>query len=146
MQHREVGALVRADDARRQAAVLEQRDGDLVGVRDDVMVREDVAVRGIDDDAGACAFDLALARARRPARNRRIAAATRPAELRLSPLTLLVTEMLTTAGEIVSIIGAKRRQFAAGVLRRGGAVAPMASSSDERAKRLGRRGPCRLST
>ena len=44
LQHREVGAFVGADDARREAAVLEQRDGDLVGVRDDVVVREDVAV------------------------------------------------------------------------------------------------------
>ena len=106
LQHREIRAFVRADDARREAAVLEQRDGDLVGVRDDVMVRQDVAVGGVDDDARARAFDLALARPAAAPRSRRIAAATRLAESAARLGTLVVTAMLTTAGEIASIIGA----------------------------------------
>ena len=42
-----------------EAAILEQRHRDLVGVRDDVVIREDVALGGVDDDARAGAFDLA---------------------------------------------------------------------------------------
>ena len=61
LQHREVGAFVRADDPRREAAVLEQRDGNRVGVRDDVVVRQDVAVGCVDDDARARPFDLTFA-------------------------------------------------------------------------------------
>ena len=101
----EIRALVRADDARREAAVLDQRHRDLVGVRDDVVVREDIAVGGIDDDAGARAFDLAFAASGWPFE---VEESPQQLVLRICgpPATLLVTAMLTTAGEIASSIGA----------------------------------------
>ena len=69
------------------------------------MVREDVAIGGIDDDAGARALDLAF-----PLPGWPFEVEEAPQQLVLRscgpPVTLLVTAMLTTAGEIVSIIGA----------------------------------------
>ncbi len=58
---REIRAFVRADDFRRQAAVVEQRNRNLIRVLDDVMVRQNVALGRIDNDAGACGFDFVLA-------------------------------------------------------------------------------------
>ena len=63
LQHRDVGRLV----ARRRSsalicAVVEQRDGDFVGVLDHVRVGDDVAVLRIDDHARAGALELPLAR------------------------------------------------------------------------------------
>ncbi len=57
LDHGEVGGLVDADDARRAAEVLRvgiggELDVDLVGLLDDVIVGDDVAL-GVDDEAGA---------------------------------------------------------------------------------------------
>ena len=65
LNDREIGALVRADDFRGQASVIEQRDRDLVRVLDHVMVRKNVALGRIDDDARASGFDFVLALLRR---------------------------------------------------------------------------------
>ncbi len=61
LQHREVGAFVRADDLRAQAAVVRERDRDLVRVLDDVVVGEDEALLRVDDHARARRLDLAAA-------------------------------------------------------------------------------------
>ena len=52
----------RAAEHRRRALLAVDRDGDLVGVRDDVGVGEDVAV-GVEDDAGAGTLGVAGERA-----------------------------------------------------------------------------------
>jgi hypothetical protein len=53
-------ALVRADDLRREAAVVEQRHRDFVGILDHMEVGDDVAVLRVDDHAGACALKRPL--------------------------------------------------------------------------------------
>ena len=61
-QHREIGARVLEDEVGIELALVGERDLDLVGVLDDVIVGDDEA-GGVDDDAGAeRALDL-LARA-----------------------------------------------------------------------------------
>ena len=65
-QHREIGARVLEDEVRIELALVGERDLDLVGVLDDVIVGDDEA-GGVDDDAGAeRALDL-LARTARAA-------------------------------------------------------------------------------
>ena len=66
LQHRHIGGFVAADDLRLELPIVEQRDGDLVGVFDDVCVGDDVAVLRVDDDAGSGALKLTLPRARCP--------------------------------------------------------------------------------
>ena len=64
LQHRDVGALVGTDHLGREAAVVEQGDGDLARVLDDVVIGDDVAVLRVDDHAGARALELPLTRPR----------------------------------------------------------------------------------
>ena len=68
-EHRDVRALVRAHDLGLELDVVHERDRDFTRILDDVRVRHDVAVPGIDDDAGAGAaeFAVALLRIRRQA-------------------------------------------------------------------------------
>ncbi len=51
LQYRDVGAFVAADDFGGECAVVEQRDGDLTGVFNHMMISDDVAVLRVDDDA-----------------------------------------------------------------------------------------------
>ena len=64
LQNRDIRAFVAADDFGAESAVVEQRDGDLAGVLDHVMIGDDVAVLRVDDDARSCALELALTRLR----------------------------------------------------------------------------------
>ena len=65
-QHREIGALVLEHDLGLELALVGERDLDLVGILDDVVIGHDEP-GGIDDHAGAeRALDL-LARAAQPA-------------------------------------------------------------------------------
>jgi hypothetical protein len=50
--HRDVGRLIDPDDLRLILAAIVHLHGDLIGIRDDVRIGEDVAVRA-DDEAGA---------------------------------------------------------------------------------------------
>ena len=76
--------LSAADDLRLDLTVVEQRDGDFVGVLDDVRVGDDVAVACVDDHARAGALELPLAR--RQFRRIEEAAKERILEQRIAPL------------------------------------------------------------
>ena len=64
LQDGDVRAFVAADDLGGKGPVVEQRDGDFAGVLHHMMIGDDVAVLRVDDDAGARALELALARPR----------------------------------------------------------------------------------
>ena len=67
LQHRDVGLGVGADQFGLQLRAVGEIDLDLVGVGDDVVVGDDDALLGIDDEAGAERLHLLRRRRRRPA-------------------------------------------------------------------------------
>ena len=60
----DVGRSIRADDLCIEDFPVHRRDLDLVGLVNDVVVGQDIAVLGVDDDARTGARDLALPAAR----------------------------------------------------------------------------------
>ena len=59
LEHRDVGALVAAEDLRRQSRAVVHDDGDVRRFGDDVVVGDDVSGL-VDDEAGALRVDLAF--------------------------------------------------------------------------------------
>ncbi len=107
------------------------------------MVRQDVALGRVDDDAGASGFDFVLAFLR-CVRCVEIEEAFEELVIgeRIAPsVTLPLTEMFTTAGEIFSIIGARL-----GISRVAGCADAVAAASDAASttiKREPTNGDCR---
>jgi hypothetical protein len=58
LDYRDVGRGVRSHDLGIEGLIIESRDLNSVGVLDDMMIGQDVAVRRVDDDARAGALDL----------------------------------------------------------------------------------------
>jgi hypothetical protein len=62
LQHRDIGIRVAPDQLGFETAVVLGRDFNIVGVLDDVRICHDIALRGIDDYAGARRLRFALDR------------------------------------------------------------------------------------